>query len=95
MLLEVLSPMKVCGDIHGQYFDLLWIFDKHGLPPSQNYLFLGDYVDRGKHSLESIILLLVYKKPLLKQQEAERQSFVARPPVHARGAAMNQNCVKF
>ena len=61
MLLEVLSPMKVCGDIHGQYFDLLWIFDKHGFPPNQNYLFLGDYVDRGKHSLESIILLLVFK----------------------------------
>ena len=61
MLLEVLSPMKVCGDIHGQYFDLLRIFAKHGFPPSQNYLFLGDYVDRGKHSLESIILLLVYK----------------------------------
>ena len=61
MLVELEAPLHVCGDIHGQYYDLLRIFEHCGSPDDFNYLFLGDYVDRGKQSLETICLLLCYK----------------------------------
>ena len=52
---------QVIGNLHGQYFDLLRFFKKGGFPPKVSYIFLGNYVDMAKHSLEIICLLLAYK----------------------------------
>ena len=60
-LLKISAPLYICGDIHGQYYDLLRVFDILNYPPTSTFLFLGDYVDRGKQSLECILLLLCLK----------------------------------
>ncbi|CAJ0929058.1 unnamed protein product, partial [Mesorhabditis belari] len=60
-LIEIDPPVVIVGDIHGQYADLLRIFNACGFPPDKNYMFLGDYVDRGSKNLETISLLLSYK----------------------------------
>ena len=60
-LLELEAPIQICGDVHGQYHDLLRLFEHCSYPPDANYLFLGDYVDRGKNGLETICMLLAYK----------------------------------
>lgn len=55
------SPITLVGDVHGQFYDVLELFRVGGDIPDTNYLFMGDYVDRGAHSVETITLLMLLK----------------------------------
>ncbi|KAH9627428.1 hypothetical protein KSS87_012078 [Heliosperma pusillum] len=66
-VIQLRAPIKIFGDLHGQFGDLMRLFDEYGAPSTAgdisyiDYLFLGDYVDRGQHSLETMTLLLALK----------------------------------
>ncbi|CCC67096.1 hypothetical protein NCAS_0A05380 [Naumovozyma castellii] len=60
-VIHISTPVTVVGDMHGQFHDMLEIFQIGGPLPDTNYLFLGDYVDRGLYSVETIMLLIVLK----------------------------------
>ena len=57
----VSSPVTICGDIHGQFYDFLELLRNGGEPPDTNYIFMGDFVDRGHNSVETFELLLCLK----------------------------------
>lgn len=61
VLLEINAPIQVVGDVHGQYTDLMRLFEFGGWPPESNYLFMGDYIDRGKNGIEVMCLLMCFK----------------------------------
>lgn len=66
-LLRLSAPITVVGDIHGQYYDMIKLLDVGGNPEKTQYLFLGDYVDRGSFSIE--VLCLLYALKLTRPQE--------------------------
>ncbi|KAL7722773.1 Serine/threonine-protein phosphatase [Entamoeba marina] len=60
-IISLKSPVTICGDIHGQFYDLLELFSTGKRPPETTYVFLGDYVDRGFNSVETFLLLVALK----------------------------------
>ena len=82
-IVEISSPVTICGDIHGQFFDLLELFRIGGRLPHTNYLFLGNYINRGYYSIETLSLLLCLKIRYPKRiylirgnQECEEYSYI-------------------
>jgi serine/threonine-protein phosphatase 2B catalytic subunit len=69
--MKVQEPIVMVGDLHGQYYDLNHMLEKAGHPPNINYLFLGDYVDRGIFGFEVTLLLFAIKVTTLITSSAQ------------------------